>query len=183
MGDVFDQVAPAQKQQTPQVPNGQSQGDVFDQVAAQNTQNAVQNDPSKTRDIVNDVGNKVIVPKEGESFEDTMKRAIQYHNSLTDQQKQEALNKEMATIPAKTAQTLGAAATIGAVGPAVMALPGKVAEAVPSVLAHTVDGVKAIGAWASKNPVQAYLLFQLMKELVPGAKKAMGIAKGAPDAE
>ena len=91
--------------------------------------------------------------------------------------------KETTTIPKKTAQTLGAAATIGAVGPAALAVLGEISEAVPSVLTHTVDGVKAIGTWAAKNPVQDYLLFQVMKELVPGAKKAMGVIKGVPEAE
>jgi hypothetical protein len=51
------------------------------------------------------------------------------------------------------------------------------------VLTHTIDGVRAIGTWASKNPVQAYLLFQVMKELIPGAKKTMGIIKGVPQVE
>lgn len=54
-------------------------------------------------------------------------------------------------------------------------------EAVPSVLAHTTEGVKAIGDWASKNPMQAYLLYQVIKEFIPGAKKAIGFIKGAPD--
>jgi hypothetical protein len=57
------------------------------------------------------------------------------------------------------------------------------AEAVPSVLPHTIEGVKAIGTWAAKNPVQAYLLYQVMKDLIPGAKKTMGIIKGVPEAE
>lgn len=140
-------------------------------------------DPRKMGEIVNDVGNKVIVPKDGEGFADTMKRAVQYHQSLTPEQRQAAINKEVATMPNKAAQSLGAAATAGVVGPAALAVPGEVAEAVPSVLAHTVEGVKAIGTWAAKNPVQAYLLFQVMKELVPGAKKAMGVIKGLPDGE
>jgi hypothetical protein len=59
----------------------------------------------------------------------------------------------------------------------------ELAEAVPSVLTHTVEGVKAIGAWAGKNPVQAYLLYQVMKDLVPGAKKALGVIKGIPEAD
>jgi hypothetical protein len=86
-------------------------------------------------------------------------------------------------MPKKTVQTLGAAATIGTLGPAILAAPGELAEAVPSVFAHTIEGVKAVTAWAAKNPVHAYLLFQVMKELVPGAKKAMGIVKGVPEAE
>jgi hypothetical protein len=140
-------------------------------------------DPRKTGEIINDVGQKVIVPKDGESFSDTVKRAVAYHKSLTPEQQQAALDAEAKTAPKKAIQTLGAAATIGAVGPAVMALPGEIAEAVPSVLTHTIEGVKAIGTWAAKNPVQAYLLFQVMKEIVPGAKKAMGIVKGIPEAE
>jgi hypothetical protein len=37
--------------------------------------------------------------------------------------------------------------------------------------------------WAAKNPVQAYLLYQVMKDLIPGAKKAIGIVKGMPEVE
>lgn len=139
--------------------------------------------PQQSGEIVNDVGNTVIVPKDGESFSDTVKRAVAHQESLTPEQQQAAIDKEVTTMPRKTAQTLGAAATIGAVGPALLAAPGEIAEAVPSVLTHTIDGVKAIGTWASKNPVQAYLLFQVMKELLPGAKKAMGIVKGVPEVE
>jgi len=159
-------------------------GSLLDQVAAEDAAGKQQtNNPRQTGEITNDVGQKVIVPKGGESFSDTMKRAIQYHKSLTPAQQQAALDAETKTMPKKTAQTLGAAATIGAVGPALLAVPGEIAEAVPSVLTHTVEGVKAIGSWAAKNPVQAYLLFQVMKELVPGAKKAMGVIKGVPEAE
>ena len=143
----------------------------------------VETDPRKTGEITNDVGQKVIVPKDGESFADTMKRAVTYHKSLTPEQQQAAIDAETKTIPKKTAETLGAAATIGAVGPALFAAPGEIAEALPSVLTHTIDGVKAVTAWAGKNPVQAYLLFQVMKELVPGAKKAIGVVKGVPDVE
>jgi hypothetical protein len=140
-------------------------------------------DPRKTGEIVNDVGNKVIVPKDGESFADTMKRAVQYHKSLTPEQQQAAIDKETATMPKKAAQTLGAAATIGVVGPAVLATTGEIGEALPSVIPHTIEGVKTLTAWAAKNPVQAYLLYQVVKELVPGAKKAMGVLKNIPDAE
>jgi hypothetical protein len=52
----------------------------------------IQNDPRKTGEITNDVGQKVIVPKEGESFSDTMKRAVAYHKSLTPEQQQAALD-------------------------------------------------------------------------------------------
>ncbi len=53
--------------------------------------------------------------------------------------------------------------------------------ALPSVMVHTIDGVKAVGSWAVKNPVQAYLLLQVLKEAVPGLKKAMGIVSHAPE--
>jgi hypothetical protein len=155
-----------------------SMRDLMGNESSQQTQ--VETDPRKTGEITNDVGQKVIVPKDGESFADTLKRAVAYHKSLTPEQQQAALDAEAKTMPKKTVQTLGAAATIGAVGPAA---PGELAEALPSVLTHTIDGVKAVTAWASKNPIQAYLLFQVMKELVPGAKKAIGVVKGVPEVE
>jgi len=58
-----------------------------------------------------------------------------------------------------------------------------ISEALPSVLPYTIEGVKAIGAWANAHPVQAYLLYQVIRDLVPGAKKAMGFIKGVPDVE
>src|SRR5205809_192697 len=51
---------------------------------------------------VNDVGNKVIVPKEGESFADTMKRAAAYGKTVTPEQ----INAEVRTMPDKAAQTV-----------------------------------------------------------------------------
>jgi len=75
--------------------------------------------------------------------------------------------KAAGSVSALATEGLGAAAT-GA------------AAALPAVLPHTIEGVKAIGSWAEAHPVQAYLLFQVMKELVPGMKKAMGIVKDVP---
>jgi len=186
-GDAFDEL---DRQQTPQPASGSvlnqatpSHGDAFDQLPDDTPTPSVVNDPRKTGEITNEVGQKVIVPKDGESFADTLKRAVAYHKSLSPAQQQAALDAETKTMPRKTAQTLGAAATIGVVGPAMLAAPGELAEAVPSVLTHTVEGVKAIGAWAAKNPVQAYLLYQVMKDLIPGAKKAIGVVKGMPEVE
>jgi hypothetical protein len=58
-----------------------------------------------------------------------------------------------------------------------------VAEVLPSVLPHTIEGVKAIGSWAKANPIQAYILYQVIRDLIPGAKKAMGLIRGVPDVE
>lgn len=58
-----------------------------------------------------------------------------------------------------------------------------IAEVLPSVLPHTIEGVKAIGSWAKANPIQAYILYQVIRDLVPGAKKAMGLIRGVPDVE
>ncbi len=60
---------------------------------------------------------------------------------------------------------------------------GAAMDALPSVMLHTIDGVKAVGTWAAKNPVQAYLLLQVLKESVPGLKKAMGIISHAPEGQ
>lgn len=72
-------------------------------------------DPRQTGEITNDVGQKVIVPKDGESFSDTMKRAVAYHKSLTPQQQQAALDAETKTIPAKALEA-GIGGPLAAVG-------------------------------------------------------------------
>jgi hypothetical protein len=140
-------------------------------------------DPRKTGEITNDVGLKVIVPKDGESFSDTMKRAVAYHKSLTPEQQQAALDAEAKTIPAKALEA-GIGGPLAAVGSyAAGAMVPVAAAALPSVLMHTVEGVKALNAWAIKNPVQAVLLYHAVRELLPGAKKAMGIVKAVPTPE
>jgi hypothetical protein len=118
------------------------------------------------------VGNIVITPKPGESFSNTMQRAAAYGKTVTPTQ----VNAELATAPAKAAQVVMAAPAIGALGAAGLS----VGDALPSVLAHTTEGVRAIGTWANANPVQAYLVYNLLRELVPGAKKAMGLVQHAP---
>jgi hypothetical protein len=64
-----------------------------------------------------------------------------------------------------------------------LALPGEIAGALPSVLIHTVEGVKALGVWAEANPYKIFMLYQVARELLPGAKKAMGLIKSAPTGE
>ena len=140
-------------------------------------------DPRQTGEITNDVGQKVIVPKDGESFSDTMKRAVAYHKSLTPEQQQAALDAEAKTMPAKTLEAGigGPLAAVGSYAAGAMLPVG--AAALPSVLMHTVEGVKALNAWAIKNPVQAILLYHAVKELLPGAKKTMGFIKSVPTPE
>lgn len=123
-GNPFDALASDGTQ--PPVQPASSNGNPFDGLASEL---ATKNAPANTGEITNDVGQKVIVPKDGEAFADTVKRAIQYHKSLTPEQQQAALDAETATMPAKTAQTLGAAAGIGVAGPALLAVPGEVASA------------------------------------------------------
>ena len=77
------------------------------------------------------------------------------------------------------AKTTGEAGLAFGTAMGVAAIP----EVLPSVLMHTTEGVKALGAWASAYPIQAYMLYQVVKELIPGAKKAMGLVKGIPEAE
>ena len=48
---------------------------------------------------INDVGSRVIVPKDGESFADTMKRAADYGKTVTPKQ----IDAEMQTAPKKAA--------------------------------------------------------------------------------
>jgi hypothetical protein len=123
------------QQSSPQTSSSASTDDPLEQLAK--VGQPQQKSPQQTGDITNDVGQKVIVPKDGESFADTLKRAVAYHNSLTPEQKQTALNAEAATMPKKAAQTLGAAAGIGVAGPALLAVPGEIAGAGENVLSFT----------------------------------------------
>jgi hypothetical protein len=98
-------------------------------------------------EITNDVGNTVIVPKDGESFSDTMQRAVQHSNSMTVEQQQEALNRETATMPGKAATVLASAPTIGAAGAASLAIPGEVAEfALKHLAGNVLSGMEAQAA-------------------------------------
>jgi hypothetical protein len=128
----------------------------------------------------NDTGSTVITPKEGESFEDTMKRAAAF-GQTAQAKTQAAQESTVRNLGTKAAQTLVAAPVIGAAGAAGGAAVNEVAAAVPSVIPHTIEGVKALGAWAQANPVQAYVLYQVIRDLIPGAKKAMGLIKGMPE--
>jgi hypothetical protein len=84
--------------------------------------------------VTNDVGNTVIVPKDGESFADTMKRAAAYGKTVT----QDQINKEMATAPKKAATVLAAAPAIGFGGAASLAIPGEIADVAMKHLAGNV---------------------------------------------
>ena len=83
--------------------------------------------------MTNDVGNTVIVPKDGESFADTMARAAAHGKTVT----QDQINREMATAPKKVATVVGAAPVIGAGGTALLAAPGEVAGAGERLLQMT----------------------------------------------
>lgn len=135
------------------------------------------NDPRQTGEIVNDVGQKVIVPKDGENFSDTLKRAVAYHKSLTPEQQQAALDAEAKTMPKKTAQTLGAAATIGLVGPAALATAGELTGAAKNYLLKQLaeQSPELFGHEAVKETLKRYA--------VEGAKKAMTGAAWAGGAE
>jgi len=102
----------------------------LEQLEQQSAKPAQQAPPSG--EITNDVGNTVIVPKDGESFSDTMKRAAAQGQKTTPDQ----INREVATMPGKTAETLGAAATIGAGGAALIGTAGS-----PSALGATESGL------------------------------------------
>lgn len=132
--------------------------------------------------MTNDVGNTVIVPKEGESFSDTMARAAKQGQRTTPEQ----VNKELATAPAKAATVLGAAPIIGAGGAAALAAPGEIADAIPNV----VDKAKAVVEWAKTNPLKAASIeaiahemgvdpFQLMHQVTKYGKNLFGVEEKA----
>jgi hypothetical protein len=102
--------------------------------------------PDSTGQVTNDVGNAVIVPKDGESFADTVNRAV----ALTKQRQaagtqQQAVDAETATIPAKTAETVAAAPLIGAGGTAALAAPGEIASGAEKFLQISEKALEHLG--------------------------------------
>jgi hypothetical protein len=81
-------------------------------------------------EVKNDVGNTVIVPKEGEDFADTMRRAAAQGKKTTPEQ----IQAEEKTMPGKAATVLAAAPAIGAVGSALDLAGTTAIEAAPSVM-------------------------------------------------
>jgi hypothetical protein len=81
---------------------------------------------------INDVGNKVIVPKDNESFSDTMQRAVAQGKVTT----QPELDAEMQTAPKKAAEVLAAAPAIGAAIPSIEAGIAAIPGATEVVLKH-----------------------------------------------
>jgi hypothetical protein len=91
--------------------------------------------------MTNDVGNTVIVPKEGESFDDTMKRAAAYGKTVTPSQ----INAETRTAPGKAATVLAAAPAIGAAGTAALAAPGELAGTAEKFLQISEKALEHLG--------------------------------------
>lgn len=121
--DIFGQLAQQEtaNQQHDQAAAQQNQGDIFSQIAANGGNVSQEQTPDTTGQMTNDVGNTVIVPKEGESFEDTMNRAVQHGKTLVDKGQLTAegskeVGQEVASSPKKVAATLVAAPAIGAAG-------------------------------------------------------------------
>ena len=97
--------------------------------------------PESTGETTNDVGNTVIVPKDGESFADTMQRAASYGKTVTPEQ----MNAEMRTAPAKAATVVAAAPAIGAAGTAALAAPGELAGTAERVLQISEKALEHLG--------------------------------------
>jgi hypothetical protein len=146
-GNANPQAKPSQPQPAP---------DPFKEFGGVSVDPETKANPQQTGEITNDVGQKVIVPKDGESFQDTMKRAVQYHQSLTPEQRKAAINAETATIPKKAAQTIAAAPAIGAVGTAALAAPGEIVQGVRTIPGITDALLKhaetKAGEWAAQYP-------------------------------
>lgn len=164
------------------------------QPVQQQAQQSVQLDFSKAQALedgqqINDVGNTVIVPKEGESYADTIKRAVDHYKKMPPSELQDRINREtsMRSLAPKVATTLAAAPAIGAGGSAILSLPGEVLgaarSALPKVIPATIAGVKAVGQWAKDNPVQAYILYHTIKDLLPFGSSAIKTIKGLPGGE
>lgn len=120
--DIFGQLAAQDqaRQQHDQAASSQN-GDIFSQIAANGGTVPQEQTPDASGQVTNDIGKTVIVPKDGESFADTMDRAIAQGKKTT----QQDINDELKTAPKKVAETLVAAPAIGAAGAAAIAGTGE----------------------------------------------------------
>ena len=106
---------------------------------------------AKPGEATNDVGNTVIVPKPGESFSDTMKRAAAYGQTVTPEQ----INAEVATAPKKAGTVALSALLGGAAVPATEAATAAYGPGVATALApvakkyglRALEGVSAGAGW------------------------------------
>jgi hypothetical protein len=125
-------------------------------------------------EIKNDVGNTVIVPKDGESYLDTIKRAVAHSNSMTAEQHQAAFDKEVKTMPGKAATVLGAAPLIGAGGAAVLASTGGAPEADSGLIDAAGNAIKSADSTTMKVIAHLKNLSTVQK-----ASVALGLAPEA----
>lgn len=189
-GDVFDQIAGANASSTQ--PQAQGGEDVFDKIAASGSgeDSPPSTDPSVTGEITNDVGNKVIVPKDGEEFGDTLARAVSHYRSMSPQERTDAYRKELATAPAKAGETLAAAPLLGFGGGAGLASPLELHSAMTAgfkaLLPAVTSGVVGLGNWAEAHPVAAKALWEGLKVVMMGTAAGAGariagrVIKAAP---
>lgn len=146
--------------------------------------NAPSSSGSDTGEVTNDVGNTVIVPKDGESFADTMKRAVEQGKKNSP----DAIKKELATAPGKVATVLGAAPVIGAAAPATVAaipdvaefaikklagdvLPGMEGQAAREVLRQAVPKAISFAKDMAGSGLTLAGTYELLKHLMGDAKK------------
>lgn len=127
----------------------------YDAIAAQNgavmSSGAEDSDAtSASGEQVNDVGNRVIVPKPGESFSDTMKRAAAQGKKTT----QEQINKELATVPEKASE-VAAATALPLLPEAISSLGGAISGTVADSLPALTKAATQVGQWAKANPITA----------------------------
>ena len=119
--------------------------------------------PSNSGQTVNDVGNLVLTPKDGEKYTDTLNRIIAQGKKTTP----EMINKEIATVPKKAATVLAAAPVIGAAGagagaatgagPAAIEMLEAAAKAHPFVAHIVAKGIEGLGIGGGLAPVKKLL--------------------------
>lgn len=127
--------------------------------------------------VTNDVGQQVIVPKDGESFHDTIQRAVALGKQrIKDGSQQAAIDAEAKTIPGKTAETLAGASAAGVLGPAALAIPGEIGEfAVRHLAKNVLPDLETFAPEAAKKSVM-----EMLPHALEFTKKAaeLGISAG-----
>lgn len=129
---------------------------------------------------INDDGSTVIAPKDGETYQDTVQRAIAHWKSLAPEQQQKQLGMEGRGDVKKMPGTLAGAAAIGFGGPALLAAPGEVAglaqwlttaplglqPPIVQALPHIIQFAKTLGGLG----IGAGVAHAILKELMSSEK-------------
>lgn len=119
---------------------------------------------------VNGDGNVVIAPKEGEEYQDTIRRAVDHYKKMSPQDREAAIGRESNDSVKKIIGTMGGAAGIGVAGAAGLSavyapleMHSLMSAGIKALVPALTAGATAVGEWAAAHPVAAKTVYETLK--------------------